>query len=432
MNILNLIEVFAGFILLFCLSVLFRTCKIHLVNLCYQAIDVAKYEKFRAHKKVSMLFDHRKQVGQALDLAQCCVTIGLGAILLPFLNILVSVFDWEFLKLHFWTFYGFSLFFVIAFQYFLNISIGRMIGETVKLKMLDRCLPIMIITSRILFPIILGINYFSLRFFSIFKIHTEKNYTGLDASFLARTLMNSDTTFSSEILNIIRNATRLPNLDVSDVLLPRNQIQYLDLNDGLEFNLKKAKKAGHTRYPLCKGSLDNCLGIIHIKDIFQYQGDMQTFDFTKVQRPLIQFEETIPIEEALKKLQKFKIHMALVIDEFGGTVGLLTLEDMLEKVVGNIQDEFDHEVAMIHPISKNTYRVSGLTPVHELETLFDIKFDNDSVSTFGGLISASLGRIPEKNERIKLFGLSIKITEVSKQRIISTVVRDETKEEIES
>lgn len=432
MNILNLIEVFVAFILLFSLSALFRACKIYLVNLCYQAIDITRYHKFREHKKLSFLFDHRKQIAQSLDLAQIVVTIGLGALLFPFLDLLDGMLDWEFLDLHFGAVYGFLLFFMIIFQYSIMISIGRILGGTVKLKILDRCAPFMIITAKILFPLTLGINYFSLRIFSIFNIRIEKDYNSLDASFLARALIDSNISFSSEILHIIRNAIRLPHLDVSDVLLPRNQIQYLDLNDGLQKNLEKAKRAGHTRYPLCKGGLDHCLGIIHIKDIFQYQGDMDSFDFNKFQRRLIQFNETTPIEDALKKLQKFKIHMAIVVDEFGGTVGLLTLEDMLEELVGKIQDEFDHEDAMIVPITKNTYKVSGLAPVHELEALFDIKFDNNNVSTFGGLVTATLGRIPEKNERFKLLGLSIRVTEVSKKRIISSVVRDDSQEIIEA
>jgi len=431
-NILNLVEVLVGFVLLFCLSAIFTASKIYLINLCYQAIDITKYQNLREHKRLAQLLDNKKQIAQTLDLAQLCVTIGLGALLLPMLNVVSAVLNWQFFNAHFWTFFGFGLFFIIIIRYTLKISIAKIIGVAVNQKQLGRCIPFIIFTSKLFFPLILGMNYFSLRVFSLFKIRVGKNYSSLDAIFLARALTDSKISFSSEILNIIRNAIRLPDLDVSDVLLPRNQIQYLDLDDGVQKNLEKAKTAGHTRYPLCKGGLDHCSGIIHIKDIFQYKGDMESFDFTKFQRKLICFEETTPIEDALKKLQKFKIHMALVTDEFGGTVGLLTLEDMLEELVGNIQDEFDHEDAMIIPITKNTYKVSGLAPVRALESLFNIKVENSEVSTFGGLITATLGRIPEKNERIELFGWSIRITEVSKKRIISAVIRDETAESLES
>lgn len=428
MNILNLIEVLIGFLFLFFLSGCIIAGRIYLVNLCYRTIDRGKYNQLRVNKKIATLLDGRKQVAQSLDLAQMIVLIGLGALLFPLMNVMVVVFDWQIFDRHFWTFFWIFLFFVIAINYFLTIFITKIIAGKIKSRIFDFCLPLMLGISRVLFPIILGINYFSRRVFNICNIRVEKEH--FDAAFLTHTLAESEMTFSSEILNIIQNAIRLPDLDVSDVLLPRNQIQYLDLNDGVQENLEKAKRAGHTRYPLCKGGLDHCLGIIHIKDIFQYQGDMESFDFSKFQRQLIQFEETTPVEDALKKLQKFKIHMALVVDEFGGAIGLLTLEDMLEKLVGNIQDEFDHEDALIIPMAKNTYKVSGLAPIHELESLFNIKIENNNeVSTFGGLITASLGRIPEKNERIELLGWSIRIIEVSRKRIISAIIRTDSIEE---
>lgn len=426
MNILNLIEILIGFICLFVLSACFTATKIYLVNLYYQTIDRTKYHQLRANKKIASLLDSRKQVVRSLEFGQVVVTIGLGALLFPLLNIMADVFAWQAESLHFWSIFWILLFFVIVLNYGLKVSIAKIMGGTIHFKVIERCMPLIMFISKLLFPIVVGINYFLLRIFSIFNIRAEKGHSALDAAFLIGALTEARMSFSSEILNIIRNAIRLPDLNVSDVLLPRIQIQYLDLNDSVQKNLEKAQRAGHTRYPLCKGGLDNCLGIIHIKDIFQYKGDMESFDFSKLQRQLIRFEETTPVEDALKKLQKLKIHMALVVDEFGGTIGLLTLEDMLEELVGNIQDEFDHEDAMIIPIGKNTYKVSGFTPIRELENLFNIKIENSAVTTFGGLIAASLGRIPEKNERITLLGWSIRITEVSKKRIIAAIIRDQT------
>lgn len=428
-NILNLIEILLGFIFLFFLSVYITAAKIYLINLCYRTIDRVKYNQLRAYKKIALLLDNRKHIAQSLDLAQIIILISLGALLFPLMNIIGIVFNWSFFDTHFWTIFGFLLFFIITFTYYLKISITKIVARKIKSRIFDFCVPLMLGISKLLFPIVLVINYFSKRIFSICNIRIEKPSNAYEEAFLTRIIAGCEMSFSSEILNIINNAIRLPDLNVSDVLLPRNQIQYLDLNDSTQTNLEKAKRVGHTRYPLCKGGLDHCLGIIHIKDIFQYKGDMESFDFSKFQRQLIQFEGTTPVEDALQKLQKFKIHMALVVDEFGGTIGLLTLEDMLEKLVGNIQDEFDHEDAMIIPLGKNTYKVSGLTPIHELESLLNIKIGNNEVSTFGGLITASLGRIPEKNERIEIFGLSIRIIEVSRKRIISAIIRTSSVEE---
>jgi CBS domain containing-hemolysin-like protein len=237
--------------------------------------------------------------------------------------------------------------------------------------------------------------------------------------FIAHLLPGDTDSLSPLLISFIKNAIRIPQLDVSDILLPRNQIQFLDLNDTPLDNLDKAKKTGHTRFPLCQEGLDNCLGIIHIKDVFHFQGNLETLDLSKFQHQLLRFHENTPLEDALKKLMKYKIHMALVVDEFGGVVGMFTLEDILEELVGMIQDEFDADDAYILPLGKNTFKVSGLAPIHEIEEFFDVQIENDQVSTIGGLVTAEIGRIPKKGERFKILNWSIKILEVTSKRIVS-------------
>lgn len=427
---LNLLGVSFGLFLLLFLSACFTLFKVNLVKLRHQGIDRTKRQELCTHKSIAMLFRNMDQVVQSLHLAQAFVAIGIGIVFVALLNITSGVFKFELFDPHFWLVLIFLFFCVVGLYYSINVLITRAASSTINIKKLDRMAPYILLTEKLLSPITWISHYLGLRTFSLLNLHRQASETAtpLDVECLLPGLGESDICLSPEILNIIRNAIRLPALDVSDIVLPRSQIQYLDLNDSIQENLDKARKTGHTRFPLCRGGIDHCLGIIHIKDIFQYQGDMESFDFLKFQRQLIRFEEATPAEVALKKLQKFKIHMALVVDEFGGTIGVLTLEDILEELVGNIQDEFDHEDAMIIPITKNTYKVSGLTTVHNLESYFNVKIDNDNVSTFGGLITAALGRIPEKNERIKLLCWSIRITEVSKQRIISTIVRDITAE----
>lgn len=423
---LSLIGVFCGLLLLYFLSVFLTLCKVNLVKLRHQGVDRTKRGELCLYKSIAALFRSMDQVLLSLYLARVFVTIGVGILFVVFLNTAAKVFEFELLDAHLWLVLILLFFFLVASYYVVDVLTTRIVFDTTNAKNLDRLAPYMLFIEKLLSPITWSSHYFALRLFSLLNIRAKnvKASRLLDVEFLLTDVGGADICFSPEILKIIRNAVRLPALDVSDILLPRSQIQYLDLNDRVQENLDKARKTGHTRFPLCKGGIDHCLGIIHIKDIFQYQGDMESIDFTKFQRQLIRFEETTPAEVALKKLQKFKIHMALVVDEFGGTIGVLTLEDILEELVGNIQDEFDHEDAMIIPITKNTYKISGLTTVHDLESFFDVKIENENVSTFGGLITAALGRIPEKNERIKLLCWSIRITEVSKQRIISTIVRD--------
>ena len=112
--------------------------------------------------------------------------------------------------------------------------------------------------------------------------------------------------------------------------------------------------------------------------------------------------------------------MALVVDEFGGVVGVVTLERILEELVGEIQDEFDAEESLIQPLEKDYFQISGLTPIHDVEDLLDIEIDNDDVSTFGGLITQEAGRIPEKGDRLEVGRFDVEVTEVDGTRVVLT------------
>lgn len=222
---------------------------------------------------------------------------------------------------------------------------------------------------------------------------------------------------------ILKNALTLRELDVSDVLLPRNQVQYFDLFDSVSENLKMARMTGHTRFPLCEGDLDNCIGLIHIKDIFRSGLNSKGLDLRKFNREILRFKEDMPVEDALEQLMQQKKHMGLVVDEFGGTQGVLTLERILEVIVGEIQDEFDVEEANIKKIGNGDYAIMGLTPLHEVEECFDIEFETDEVSTFGGLITSELGEIPQKGQQLIVDDLNIRVTEVDETRVIKALAR---------
>jgi CBS domain containing-hemolysin-like protein len=224
------------------------------------------------------------------------------------------------------------------------------------------------------------------------------------------------------VRKIIDKAIQMPELDVSDILLPRNQVHWIDIYEEPKKSLALARKTGHTRFPLCEGDLDRCLGIIHIKDIFRDTAADDEVDFRKLRRPIATLALEDKLMEALQRLLGLKVHMALVLDEFGGAVGVVTLERILEELVGEIQDEFDMEDEEIVPLGINRYTVAGLTPIHELEERLDVDLGRDDVSTFSGLITSELGRIPEKGEALKYGKLDVLVTEVDEKRIIGTEV----------
>lgn len=225
------------------------------------------------------------------------------------------------------------------------------------------------------------------------------------------------------VRSVFFNALRMSELDVSDVLLPRSQIEYLDINEPIEENIRIAMETGHTRFPLCDGDLDNALGIIHIKDLFRTSQKLSTLDLRHFRRKTLRIPSTESLEKAFQQLLKNRVHMAIVIDEFGGTVGALTFEAILEELVGDIHDEFDVEEAWIERLKDGAYKVSGLLPLHDLEEELGVEIENDEVSTLGGLITQELGRIPHRGEMLELLGLSVRVDEVDPKRVISVTLK---------
>ena len=173
-------------------------------------------------------------------------------------------------------------------------------------------------------------------------------------------------TVDPEVFEIVGNTLEMGHLHVRDVLVPRNQVQVLNYEDPIEECLKIARSSGHTRLPICKGNLDHCIGIIHVKYAFRLMCEGKSVDFKSLSKAPAILSADDPLPVALKKMMKWKVHMALVQDEFGGIDGVITLEDILEEVVGEIQDEFDAEEEDVVKISEGEWTISGLTPLHEL------------------------------------------------------------------
>jgi len=228
---------------------------------------------------------------------------------------------------------------------------------------------------------------------------------------------------SSVLLRVIRNALQLRAIRVQDIILPRNQVKFIDISASTGQSIELLVETGHTRFPLCDGDLDRCVGLIHIKDIFRFGSDLKNLDFHEIKRDIVRIEPEVSLESTLEEMLRKRIHMALVADEFGGTVGVITLERILEQLVGEIQDEFDSEEDPIKELTEQDFLVSGLAPIRELEERLELDFENpNEVTTFGGLIIAELGKIPQTGEEVSLGRLRVNVTEVNEKRIISARV----------
>jgi CBS domain containing-hemolysin-like protein len=215
---------------------------------------------------------------------------------------------------------------------------------------------------------------------------------------------------------LVFNVLDLRDRVVRDIMTPRGDIVYLNLDDDFETNAKKAIESRHTRFPLCRENLDNTVGLVHIKELLPMMRDPQP-DLLKIKRDLIPVPEMMPLERLLKLFLSKHAHLALVVDEFGGTVGMVTLENVLEELVGDIQDEFDFEKEEFREISANEFTVDGTLGLYELNDLAKLDLESADVSTIGGYVTHLLGHLPKQGEQVKIGNYLVTVSQTDGRRV---------------
>jgi CBS domain containing-hemolysin-like protein len=215
---------------------------------------------------------------------------------------------------------------------------------------------------------------------------------------------------------LVFNVLDLRDRVVRDIMTPRGEIVYLDLEDDFETNVKKAIESRHTRFPLCRENLDNTVGLVHIKELLPMMRDPHP-DLLKIKRELIPLPEMMPLENLLKLFLSKHAHLAMVVDEFGGTVGMVTLENVLEELVGDIQDEFDFEKEEFRKISANEFSVDGALGLYELNELAKLELESADVSTIGGYVTHLLGHLPKQGEQVKIGNYLVTVSQTDGRRV---------------
>jgi len=215
---------------------------------------------------------------------------------------------------------------------------------------------------------------------------------------------------------LVLNVLDLRERVVRDIMTPRNEVVYLDLEDDFETNVKKAIASKHTRFPLCRENLDNTIGLIHIKELMPILRDPNP-ELTKIKRELIPVPEMMPLEKLLNLFLSKHAHLAIVFDEFGGTVGMVTLEDVIEELVGDIQDEFDTEKAEFQKINANEFTVDGTLGLYELNDLAKLDLESADVSTIGGYVTHLLGHLPKQGEQVRIDGFLVTVSQTDVRRV---------------
>lgn len=205
---------------------------------------------------------------------------------------------------------------------------------------------------------------------------------------------------------LLRNALSFGELEVSDVMVPRSAIQAVDIDSALDEVVATMQRAGHTRLIVYRESLDDVAGMVHLKDLLPYWGDGETFNLRSIVRDVLPVPVSMRVIDLLRRMRVTSTHMAIVVDEFGGTDGLVTIEDVVEEIVGDIQDEHDHvDPQSLVENEDGSFDADARIKIEDLEEKLGTELldeeRRDYVQTVGGLISALLERIPSHGETVE-------------------------------
>ena len=229
---------------------------------------------------------------------------------------------------------------------------------------------------------------------------------------------------------MLLNILKIDGIRSSDIMIPRADIGAVELNDSFEKVLEVFIKEAHSRVPIYEKNLDNIIGMIHIKDLVNYQNQKKTETnfLQNLKREILEIPPSMPVLDLLLKMQLTRLHMGIVIDEYGCTDGLVTIEDVIEEITGEIEDEHDEKnLPMLIKSSLNTFEASARIEIDELQKVTNVEFlssyDNDDVDTLGGLIFSITGRVPQRGEIIKhSSGTTFEIKDADPMKIKSVKV----------
>jgi hemolysin (HlyC) family protein len=223
---------------------------------------------------------------------------------------------------------------------------------------------------------------------------------------------------------MIQAIFRLRDTVVREIMVPRTDMASVPADAPVRDVLATIIGCGHSRIPAYEGTIDNIIGIVYAKDLLRFWGeDEAAVSIPQIVRPPFFIPETKNLEELLQEFKKRRVHIAIVIDEYGGTSGLVTIEDLLEQIVGDIQDEYDLEEEWLHLQPDGSVLVDARLPIEELEEHFDVEIEREKFDTVGGLIFFLLGRIPENGAEVDCNGLRLVVVDADERRIGKVLVK---------
>jgi len=317
-----------------------------------------------------------------------------------------------------------SLTMAFALITFLHIVLGELAPKSLAIRRPEETsllvAPPLRLFYRLFYPALWFLNASSGFFLHLLRI-TPPTETELAHSEEELRLLLAEShrtgTLSASKRKLLENVFDYTRRSAKHIMVPRADIVYLSLRRTLVENLETIRQTQHTRYPLCEDDIDHVVGMIHAKDLFQpVEGLRDSADLLKLKRDILFVPESRPLEALQRDFQQRRVHMAVVVDEYGGTSGLVTLEDILEEIVGEIQDEFDTEAPRMEA-TPDGYVVDGLVLLEEIAARLGFTLPEHESSTLGGYVIARLGRIARLGDWVPLDGYTAKVIEMKGRRV---------------
>ena len=234
----------------------------------------------------------------------------------------------------------------------------------------------------------------------------------------SRNLLDADA------LSIIEGALTVSEMQVRDIMIPRAQMDVIDIHEPVEQFVQQVIATAHSRFPVIDQNRDDVIGVLLAKDLLRHYAGEEEFNVREMLRPAIFVPESKRLNVLLREFRASRNHMAIVADEYGGVAGLITIEDVLEQIVGDIEDEYDFDEASdnILPQPGGRFRVKALTQIADFNAAFGTSFPDDEHDTVAGLVIAQLGRLPRRGESFLLGGLKVQVLRADSRRVYTVVV----------
>ena len=236
--------------------------------------------------------------------------------------------------------------------------------------------------------------------------------------------------FDADTLQRMEKVLDFHDLEVRDAMITRSQMDVIKASDSLERIVGHVIETAHSRFPVIGEDKDNVLGILHAKDLLKSAFGNETFNLEQLLRPAVFVPESKSLNALLKQFREQRHHMAVVVDEYGGISGLVTFEDIIEQILGDIEDEFDEDDSAdnIFAVSSERWRIKATTEIEDINEYFGTDFSDEEADTIGGLIIQELGHLPVRGEKVSLGGLLFTVARADNRRL-HTLMAIRAKEE---